>query len=199
MDRRSEDSLVLLLLIALSVVACGGDGPTGLGPGGTDLGSFEVSYDGDASGTISGPAFFLGNEIESGDRTIVSFSVIGVEIENEEDGFGLTRLERQPEPGTYDIHDASTDDPPEGSFGLFVEEDTNSLSVQSTDGTLTIDRSDADRVTGSFDATLVGFRSGTEVTVSATGTFEAVPCEDNVENCPPDTSVPSVRRQAGVP
>lgn len=195
----SLDAFVLVLALTLSTTGCGSDGSTGPGPGGTDLGSFEVSYDGDASGTISGPAFFGGNEFESGDRTIVSFSVFGVEIENEENGFGLTRLGRQPGPGTYDIHDARTDDPPEGSIRLFIEDDTNSLSVQSTDGTLTIDRSDADRVIGSFDATLIGVRGGTEVTVSATGTFEAVPCEDNVENCPPDTSVPSGRRQAGVP
>lgn len=127
---------MLLLLIALSVTGYGSDPCLEPGPGGTDLGSFKITYDGDASGTTSGPTFFLRDEIETGGRTIVRFSVFNVEIEDKEDGFGLGELGRQPGPGTYDIHNTTTDDPPGGSFGLIVYEDTNDLSVESTDGGL---------------------------------------------------------------
>lgn len=180
MRTRTLSVLVLVSLVTLFLSACGDDTPNG--PNGGELGSFEITYGGDVSGTISGPAFFLEHEFQ-GETT--GFSVFGIEVEHQEDGFAIVRTAPQPEPGTYDIHDSRTGEPAEGEFGLTIYEDTKNLSVDAIDGTVTFNQSNADRVRGSFEATLVGSMSGTDVTISATGSFEAVSCEDNVANCPP--------------
>lgn len=181
---RAFNPLVVVLLSTIPLIGCGNGSSTGPEDTSSDLGSFEISYEGDASGSISGPAFFNELEIEGPDQTFAAFSVFGVEVEAQEDGFGMARLGGQPEPGTYDIVAATTADPPEGAFGLTIYENTKNLSVESTDGTVTIDRSAADRFQGNFEATLTGFLSGTGVTISATGSFDAVSCTQNVQNCP---------------
>lgn len=173
--------LSVLLVFILTTVGCGNGSSTepgsSTGPGhdGSDSGSFEISYTGDASGTISGPAFF--GDIEN--QTGVFFSVFGAEA-GEEDLFALVSVGRRPGTGTYDIVHSVT---AEGEFLLTVFENTKALTTQSTGGTLTVEGSTPDRVQGSFEATLAGGMSGSGVTLSATGSFDAVSCEDNVEDC----------------
>lgn len=182
MRTRSFTVLVLVSLVTFVFSACGDDTPSG--PSGGELGSFEITYGGDVSGTISGPAFFLEQEVEGPEGSVVGFSVFGIEVDDQEDGFAMGETGSQPGPGTYSIYDSRNAEPPEGEFGLTIYEDTKNLSVDAIGGTVTLTQSNSDRVTGSFEATLVGFMSGTEVTISATGSFEAVSCEENVANCP---------------
>lgn len=186
---RIHKSHYLVLAFLITVASSGCDDPTPPPPPPSN-GSFEITYSGDVSGTISGLAFFLEQEAEGPEGSVVGFSVFGIEVDDQEDGFSLLKEGPQPGPGTYSIFDSRTAEPAEGEIGLIIYEDTKNLSVDAIDGTVTFNQSNSDRVTGSLEATLVGFMSGTEVTISATGSFEAVSCVDNVENCPSSISVP---------
>lgn len=189
MPRSSFTSLALVVLFSVSIFGCGGgDAPTGP----DDLGSFEITYSGDESGTISGPAFF--HEVTGDAPEQTSFGIFGFDGETPEDHFSLIQINTQPGQGTYDIQDAQTIEPGDRVFGLAFTLGTKDLSLFPIGGTVTLDRSDADRVTGTFEASLMGVVLGDEgseeITVSAKGTFDAVPCEDNVEDCPP-SEIPS--------
>lgn len=180
MHRCSFRSLVLVLLFTFFLSGCGDDS-TGPDQTSSSSGSFEVSYSGDASGTISGGASF--GEVEDPPQsfpTSGTFAVAGYETDDQQDGFILMTASSRPEPGTYEVVSAIER---EGPFIAIVHELTKNLTTKSVSGTVTIEESSADRVEGTFDATLGGSMSGGGVLISATGSFTAVPCEEGDVSC----------------
>lgn len=175
---RTYATLSLVLLFSFTTVGCGLLGPDDDTP---STGSFDLSYRGDASGSHSGVAFFSNQE----SSTLNSFSVVGRDFSEAPDadtGFQVGRNGPMPEPGTYDL--TAPEDTLTDMFVLGMQVDSKGLSAQATDGTVTFTEVNSDRVQGEFSATLTGrMESNQNITITATGSFEAVSCEDNVENC----------------
>lgn len=178
---RWAKEIATAIAIGLSIVGCGGDSATGPGGSNSGTGSFELSYSGDTSGTISGISIFF-NDASAGDF----FAAVGrdfTEAPDADTGFNLGRAGSLPVPGTYDL--TAFEDGSNQIFGLSIQVDSNGLTTQATGGTVTFTDVNPDRVQGEFSATLTGQMNGEpSITITATGTFDAVSCVDNVENCP---------------
>lgn len=178
-------TLCLALFFSVTAMGCGVVDPDDDDPA---TGSFELSYSGDASGSHSGVAIFFSDQ---GASTPNSFVLVGRDFSEAPDadtGFQVGRLGPVPDPGTYDL--TAFEDPPEEIFGLGMQVDSRGLSAQATDGTVTFTEVGSDRVVGEFSATLAGRMDGNQnIAITATGSFEAVSCEENVENCPPDVQL----------
>lgn len=176
--RRSFGSLVLVLLFGLFMFGCG-DGSTGPESGGSNQGSFELSYSGDASGTISGVALFDDSAPLPDGTTAETFFAVGRVPDDPpeaDSGFNLGRNSPPPQSGTFDLTAfdvGSTQD-----FGLEILDESNGMSVQATGGTVTFTDVSPNRVEGTFSATLTGNMAGNQnITVTATGTFDAPRCD----------------------
>ncbi len=165
--------LALTVMAVAMVAACGGE-PTAPRP----QGSFQASVTGDLSLSLSGEAVF-GTQEESG--FIIAMERGNVGGSNAD----LVMIGRdspdRPAPGTYDIVDAACGSCTAEDFsGLYLHQLTVlDLGLYlSGSGTLIIDTSTDDRVTGSFSFTATAFILSGDVTaedVALEGTFAAVP------------------------
>ena len=171
---------MMIVAVGLATVGCGGESSSGP-DGSSQAGSFELSYSGDTSGTISGVAIVF-NAASTGSF----FAIAGRDFSEAPDadtGFNLGRSGPPPAPGTYDL--TAFGGGTGQIFGLSIQVDSNGLVAEATGGTVTFTDVNSDRVQGEFSATLTGGMQGdSNITLTATGTFDAVSCEDNVQNCP---------------
>lgn len=178
---RSFIPLVFVLLATVPLFGCGGNSSTGPADNSSDIGSFELSYSGDASGTVSGVALFDDSAPLPDGTTKETFVAVGrvPDAPPESDtGFNLGRESPPPQSGTYDLTAFDFDGTQTQAFGLAVIDDSNDMSVQATGGTVTFTDVSPGRVQGSFTATLSGDMAGNQnVTVAATGTFDAPRCD----------------------
>ena len=162
--RPSGLATAAVLLVATASTGCGdGTGPEG----DADLGSFSVTVTGDAELTASGDGVFHGPGAEGSWFATINSPEISMTILS---GSG------RPSPGTHQLAGSGED----GSFGegetgisLQFQEGEVNFSGESDSGTLTIDSSSADRVSGSFSFDAVSF-GGEQIQVTVTGTFTAV-------------------------
>lgn len=179
---RRATAVTFLALLSGGLAACGQNSSTR--PDGSEIGSFELSYGGGASGTVSGFAVFFNPDPSTGNM----FAVVGRDPDDPSEadtGFDLGRIGPLAEPGTYEL--TAFEDHPEDIFGLEILVESNGMSVQATGGTVTFTQVKPDLVQGTFEASLTGHMDGNQnITVTATGSFEAVSCEEHVENCPPE-------------
>lgn len=176
-----KNGLVLLLFAFLSTWSIPGCGGSSTEPQETEssAGSFELSYSGDASGTISGRAIFDDSSPLPDGTTAEVFLAVGRvpgAPSDSDSGFQLGRISPPGQTGTYELtafDGVSTQD-----FGLEVVDETDGMSVQASDGTITFTEVSPSRVQGRFTATLTGRMTGSQdITVSATGTFDAPRCD----------------------
>lgn len=176
---RRYGTLVLVLLPSLTAVGCSLFGP-GDDP---QTGSFELSYGGDVSGSHSGVAIFDHQETSAG-TVFVLFGRDFSEARDADTGFQVGRSGPMPRPETYDLTAFDGSLAELEQFGLGMQVDSRGLSAVATSGTITFADVDSDRVQGEFSATLTGHMDGDrDITITASGSFEAVSCEDSVENC----------------
>lgn len=178
MRRRSFRSLVLVLLFTLSI-SCGSSSSTGPDDSSAETGSFEFSYSGDASGTISGRALFDDSAPLPDGTTTETFVAVGRVPDAPSDsdsGFNLGRDSPPPRSGTFNL--TAFDGGSTQEFGLEILDESNGMSVQATGGTVTFTEVSPNRVEGEFTATLTGNMAGNQnITVTATGTFDAPRCD----------------------
>jgi len=165
--------LALTVIAVATVAACGGD-PAEPGP----QGSFQASVTGDLSLSLSGGAVFGHQE---GGGFVIAMEQGNVGGSSAE----LVMIGRdspvQPAAGTYEmVSGTCLDCTPEDFSGLYLHQITVldlGLYV-SVSGTLSIDTSTAERVTGSFSFTATSFILSGDVTaedLALEGTFSAVP------------------------
>lgn len=87
----------------------------------------------------------------------------------------MARNGDRPAPGQYNILDNSTnEDLPPGEFSLtvvFTNDAGEEVTLSSTGGTVTIDQSSTDVVSGTFEAPVAGIAG----TAMASGNFTAIP------------------------
>lgn len=179
MRRRNFSSLVLVFLVTLSMSGCGSNSSTGPDDSSAEAGSFELSYSGDASGTISGRAIFDDSEPLPDGRTTETFVAAGrvSNVPSDSDsGFNLGRNSPPPRSGTFNL--TAFDGGSTQEFGLQILDESNEMSVQATGGTVTFTDVTPNRVEGKFTATLTGNMAGNQnITVTANGTFDAPRCD----------------------
>jgi hypothetical protein len=199
---RSISILLFALCLALTTVGCdsgGDDGSVSF----ENRFELEVTPTGTASSaaskqtattTLDGFSFFVdATDPESGENIFAIYFTGQDQLGQQSAQNGLfgfvSRLGSRPAAGTYSF--ASTDTPGafEDDFAMILFEDVGNFSgtpntpytyYVSTGGSMTLDRSDADRVTGSLSvqATRLTFDpqdpSGlTETSVTVTGTFDS--------------------------
>ena len=165
--------LALTVMAVAMVAACGGN-TTEPGP----QGSFQASVTGDLTLSLSGTAVF---GLQEGGGFVIAMEQGNVGGSSAE----LVMIGRdspdRPAPGTYEIVSGTcTTCTSEDFSGLYLHQIT-ALDLGfylSLSGTLTIDTSTGDRVTGSFSFTGTSFILSGDVTaedVALEGTFSAVP------------------------
>jgi len=152
-----------VLSAGLFLAGCGGDGGDVVGPG-DDVGSFSVTVSGALNGTFSG-----GTALHTGNLTaewLVSLNSTEIDLK-------IVAGSGRPEPGTYALT-SSDGDVNVGQTVGFVSLAPDGQIVfngESVSGTLTINSSSEDRVSGSFTFVAKDITGDPEITV--TGTFEA--------------------------
>ena len=165
-------SLFALAALAVSLTACGGDGPSeNNGPNGQ--GTFSGTITGDISKSVSGEAVFGSSAINDG---------FGLFLGNENDGFIFGReLEGIPAVGEYTIFDLVTGDEEDAPASNLIG--VIGLTVNGTDwicipngGKVNVTSSSSSRLAGTVNLTAECYRSGSELPsdITLVGTFSAV-------------------------
>ncbi len=146
-----------VLSTGLFLAGCGGDGGGDVVGPGDDFGTFSVTVSGDINTTVSGS-----NALHTADFG----PPWSVSLNSTEISLSIVKSSGRPEPGTYSLTAEGGE-----TYALVQVE---SFSGASVSGTLTINSSSANQVSGSFDFTAVT-SAGVEMQITVTGTFEAVP------------------------
>jgi len=161
--------------VAAAVAACGGE--TSAPP---DQGSFQATVSGDLSLNLSGTAVFgtQGPDFEGFGIALVS----GVVGQNNSDYILMARDNTaRPAAGEYEIVDVNCTGCTADDFSAVYLHQLTLFDIgvyTSLSGTLTIESSSAEQMTGSFTLTATAFVISGDVTaedVSLQGTFRAVP------------------------
>lgn len=155
-----------VLSAGLFLAGCGGDGGGDIvGAGEDSSSSFTVTISGDVSLTGSGDKAI--SQAAGGNWAVSMFSS-KIDI-------NIMRGSGRPGPGTYAVTGSGADGVyNDGETGADVQVNSGDFvfSGESVSGTLTVDSSSANRVSGSFTFVVEDFLSELKITV--TGTFEAV-------------------------
>lgn len=163
---RPLSGLAAAAVLFVATACTGSDGGTGL-EGDAELGSFSVTVTGDAEMTASGEGVFHSTGAQGSWSATITSPEISMAIVS---GSG------RPATGTHQLAGSGED----GAFGdgetgvsLQFQQGQIDFSGESVSGTLTIDSSTADRVSGSFLFNAVS-TAGEQIQVTVTGTFTAV-------------------------
>ena len=165
-------SLFALAALAVSLTACGSDGPSGNnGPNGQ--GSFSGTISGDISKSVTGDAVFGSSAINNG---------FGLLLGDDNDGFIFGReIAGIPGVGEYPIFDLVTGDEEEAPASNLIG--VIGLTVNGTDwicipngGKVNVTSSSSSRLAGTVNLTAECYRSGSELPsdITLVGTFSAV-------------------------
>jgi hypothetical protein len=166
-------SLLAIAALALSVVACGSDGPTGNDGGNNGVGSFSGQITGALTKSITGQAVFGTSAVNDG---------FGLVLGNEDDGIILGReLAGLLAVGVHDVFDLANgeeEDAPAadliGVIGLTINGADHICAASG--GTVTVTSSSATRMAGSLNITAECVTTGSQApkAITITGNFSAV-------------------------
>jgi hypothetical protein len=171
-------ALTLALALPIGISACDDDGTS---PD-DDLtsGSFEATVSGGLTGEFSGDAFFgETTDPTTGNTFWVMILSSGSETSGRTIYFGRVGASR-PGTGTLDLVDLSTDQPGSGGLFAWFFDFTGQASTgffNSTGGSMTVNQSSGDAMTGTFtiEASGTAIQAGqpVEIDVEITGSFNA--------------------------
>jgi hypothetical protein len=188
----SRASLLLLAALLLPLAACDSGGSNDEEEPDVEDGRVNVSVDGEASGSFDGFAYFYEYTDPNTDETFFGLVLTSVDTETPNttgEFITIVRQSSRPGAGTYSFanadDDLDTDDLQSDLFVAIISSATADQDVFgfyiSDGGSLTIDQSSADAVSGRFEINATGFtfssgsQQAEEVNITVEGAFNANP------------------------